>query len=174
MSGSPSEEFGRELIDSQSRLRSFVVALVPDRDAAQEIVQNTNLVLWRKSGEFTAGTNFVAWSFAVARNEVLLYYRRCERDRLVFDAPLVEELADDAQSHAEGASELEVWLDECLSLRSAEERVLLNERYVLGGSVAAMAKQRGCSANSISLALFRLRHKLSDCIDRKKDRGGVE
>ena len=170
----PSEEFVRELTGCQARLMSFVMTLLPDQDAAQEVVQNANLVLWRKASEFTAGSNFMAWAYQVTRLELLAYLRDCSRDRLIFDIPLVEELAGSTQAHAEDSSELAVFLSECLSLRSVEERSLLDERYSSGVSVKEIAKQRGRSANNISLTLCRIRQKLLECVVRKQTKGNRE
>jgi RNA polymerase sigma-70 factor (ECF subfamily) len=163
----PSEEFVRELTGCQARLLSFVMTLLPDQEAAQEVVQNTNVVLWRKASDFTPGTNFLAWAFQIARHEVRAYLRDCARDRLVFDIPLVEEMATSAQAHIENASKLAIYLDECLSLRTAEERALLQARYAMGGSVKEMAKQQGRTPNHLSLMLCRIRQKLASCVGRK-------
>ena len=174
MNNTPPEEFVRELTDCQARLVSFVLTLVPDREAAQEVVQNTNLILLRKADEFNLGTNFRAWAFRVARNVALAHYRDCARDRVVFDASLVEELAESAQSHAEDSPELTVFLKECLLLRTSEERELLGERYATDVPVGEMAKRRGRSANSVSLTLFRIRHKLMKCVVQKLAERGPE
>ena len=38
---------------------------------AEEVFQNTSVVLWNKFGEFSAGSNFFAWASRVAYFEVL-------------------------------------------------------------------------------------------------------
>lgn len=52
-----SDEF-LELISSfQGRLFGFLLSLTGDVDQANEILQETNLVLWKKSDEFQPGSS---------------------------------------------------------------------------------------------------------------------
>ena len=57
------EQFVRNLTDCQPRLYAFILSLLPNRDDASDVLQDTNLVIWRRSAEFTDGTNFVAWAY---------------------------------------------------------------------------------------------------------------
>jgi RNA polymerase sigma-70 factor (ECF subfamily) len=168
----PSEAFVRELTASQPRLRAFIFSLLPHRDASLDVLQDTNVVLWRKAATFQEGTNFLAWACQVARHEVLAHYRDQDRDRHVFDETLIESLADFGQQHAEEPNPLAAYLEECLARRTEEERKLLNERYAPGASVQQMAAARHVTPNAISLMLNRLRHALHECIQRKISREG--
>ncbi|MCH9001552.1 MAG: hypothetical protein IIC02_03175, partial [Planctomycetes bacterium] len=75
------EQFVRELTANQSRLLAYVLTLLPDYEAAQDVAQNTNVVLWRKADTFREGTQFMTWACQVARLEVLAYFRDQGRDR---------------------------------------------------------------------------------------------
>ncbi len=46
--------------DTQRRLRAFVLSLAPDFSAADDVLQETFLVVTRKAAEFEPGTNFFA------------------------------------------------------------------------------------------------------------------
>src|SRR5271157_5855517 len=48
----------------QRALRAYIVAVVPDRNLADEVFQQTSLVLCEKFSTFEAGTNFAAWAYA--------------------------------------------------------------------------------------------------------------
>ena len=163
----PSKQFVQELTAGQARLLAYVMTLLPDLETAQDVLQNTNLVLWEKAETFTDGTNFMAWACAVARHEVLAHWRRTQRERHIFDAALVEQLAVTAERFHESSSRLSVYLDGCLALRSAEERELLRERYAADGSVSEMAERRNLPPARLSVILTRLRHKLLECVERK-------
>jgi RNA polymerase sigma-70 factor (ECF subfamily) len=60
---------------------------------ADDILQETNLVLWSKQDEFTPGTDFRVWAFRVARYQVMAYRKRQSLDRLVFGDELIDRLA---------------------------------------------------------------------------------
>ncbi len=54
----PSAEFIQLLTGSQSRLFAYSVSMMGNRQQAQEVMQETNLVMWRKADQFEIGTNF--------------------------------------------------------------------------------------------------------------------
>src|SRR5262249_34859663 len=78
------ELFIRLLGQSHRSLHLYVMSLVPNRNDAEDILQQTNLVLWREFHQFEPGTNFTAWACRVAFNQVLAWRKRRQRDRLVF------------------------------------------------------------------------------------------
>ena len=68
----------------QSRIRRLVRSLVPNLADADDVLQNTHLVLWREFHRFAPGTDFAAWAGSVAFHEVLAWRKKRGRDRLVF------------------------------------------------------------------------------------------
>ncbi|MFN7134755.1 MAG: guanylate kinase, partial [Myxococcales bacterium] len=50
---------------------------------SEEVIQETNLVLWREFDRFQEGTNFAAWACRVALNQVLAWRKKRQRDRLL-------------------------------------------------------------------------------------------
>ncbi|MCB1242244.1 MAG: hypothetical protein H7A54_05920 [Akkermansiaceae bacterium] len=61
----PKEIFIRSLTESQNRLYGYVYSLLGSHQAAAEVLQMTNLVLWRKLDEFRAGSDFIPWAICV-------------------------------------------------------------------------------------------------------------
>jgi RNA polymerase sigma-70 factor (ECF subfamily) len=58
MSDDRTEEFIRWLTGHQSGLFSYLVALLGDVHEARNVLQETNLVLWRRSANFAEGDRF--------------------------------------------------------------------------------------------------------------------
>src|SRR5262245_8659861 len=88
------DEFIAQLTVSQPSLWAYIFSLLPDHAAAQDLLQETNLTLWRKADDFQPSTSFLAWSSQVAYFHVLSYRRRMRRDRLVFDENVLAYLAE--------------------------------------------------------------------------------
>src|SRR5580658_8631053 len=86
----------RLITNAQPTLYRFIRSLLPDANAAQDVLQETNLVLWRKSDEFRDKVNFMGWAFTIARYQVLAYRRDSSREQRMFDQSLFDELADEA------------------------------------------------------------------------------
>src|SRR5262249_60170832 len=98
------DEFVRLLGQNQRRLFLYVMNLVPNWTDAEEIIQETNLVLWREFGRFQLGTNFTAWACKVALHQVLAWRKRQRRDRLEVSPAFLEAGAAEAAAAA-GAPE---------------------------------------------------------------------
>ena len=114
------DEFITLLTSSQSALYACILSLLPDRTAAQDILQETNLTLWRKVDEFEMGTNFMAWASRIARYHILNYRRRLARDRQIFDDQLFEDLCVKQADLCEDANAYADALRRCLTRLSAE------------------------------------------------------
>ena len=56
------EQIVQQIAACQDQLFAYILTLVPHRDVARDILQETNLVLWRRREEFVPGTSFVAWA----------------------------------------------------------------------------------------------------------------
>src|SRR5215212_3872657 len=87
------EEFVQLLTGEQSRLFGYIVTLLGDVNDASNVLQQANMVLWRKANEFKLGTNFHVWAKKTAYYQTLAYLRDRKRDKLVFDDELLEQLA---------------------------------------------------------------------------------
>jgi RNA polymerase sigma-70 factor (ECF subfamily) len=109
----------------------------------------------------------MGWACEVARYEVLAWVRDKGRDRLLFDAELIESVAIDAGRKANNAGKLSLFLDQCLALCSDRDRDLIQKRYASGGSVKAMAAERNEPAGRIAVVLCRIRRNLMACVERK-------
>jgi RNA polymerase sigma-70 factor (ECF subfamily) len=161
------EQFVREMTRCQNSVFAFILSLVPNADAARDILQNTNVVLWQKSAHFEPNTNFLAWAREVARQEVLAHRRDFARDRHLFDDSLLDRLAAAGESKVDDPDERAQAFERCLASLPSRQRDLVCARYSPGGSVRKIAESRGQSASAISVTLSRIRKSLADCIQRK-------
>ncbi len=71
MTGEDEEQFVQLLADHQVAIRAFIVSLLPGAPGVDDVIQETNMVLWRKRESFELGTSFKAWSFTVARFQMM-------------------------------------------------------------------------------------------------------
>jgi RNA polymerase sigma-70 factor (ECF subfamily) len=90
------KEFVFQLTDWQGRLFGYLMSLLGN---VHDVLQETNLVLWRKIDGFEPGTDFAAWARSVAYFQSLAFLRDRKRDRHIFDDDLLQQIADDAPKH---------------------------------------------------------------------------
>jgi RNA polymerase sigma-70 factor (ECF subfamily) len=163
---SADESFVRLLTAEQFKLLRYIAILLGDPEAASNVLQDTNLVLWRKAAEFKEGTNFSAWARQVAYWEVRAYVRNEKRDRHVFSEEVIEQLAEQAVEEPFDA-EVRVSLRHCLQGISSSNLQLLQKRYAEGLSIAALADECGKTDSAIKVGLMRLRRALLKCIRQR-------
>lgn len=162
------EQFVRDLTECQPRLYGLIYSLLPDSEAARDVLQEANVVLWRKADQFEPGTNFNAWAAKVACLQVMAYRSKQRRDRHVFlDDELLGAIFSDAEQSFMARDDRSLALEACLERLPAADRELLLQRYADGGAIKDLAIQSGRSAGALRVVLFRLRHALLDCIERR-------
>lgn len=159
-----SDEFITLLTSSQAALYSCILALLPDRAAARDVLQETNLTLWRKADDFEAGTNFLGWAARIGHYHVLNHRRKLGRERLVFDDELFDKLAERQAARVESFDGREEALRGCLEKLPPDQRSLIEQRYASGGSVQAIAAAADKSVGAISQTLYRIREALLNCV----------
>jgi len=156
-----------ELMSSfQPRLYGYILSLVGNPDLSNDVLQETNLVLWKKSSEFELGTSFRAWSFRVAHFQVMAQRQRVVRDRLLFDDELLVSLGREAKEMDMEVDDKSQALTYCIEKLNDRHKELIDLRYSKGFSVKEMAKELKLKANAITQVLFRARTNLIDCVQK--------
>jgi len=165
---SDSEEFVRLLTEAQGKVYGYIVSLIPDRSRARDLLQETNITLWRKSDNFEEGTNFNAWACRVAYFHVLAFRRKMAREKLVFDDDILDYLAErnDQRIAEEGELSRSRALRHCLQKLPDHHRKLVESRYQPGASVQQIAAEEKRTVGAISQTLYRIRHNLMICIEK--------
>jgi len=160
------EQFVQQLIAAQDRLYAYARSLLHDPAAAEDAVQQANLVLWRKADTFQPGTEFGAWACRIAYYEILKIRQRHARDKLVFDDDLLSVLAEESERRSALADARRRALHDCLAKLPDEHRALIEARYEDGASVQRLAEQHDRPVKTVYQMLYRIRATLTDCVRR--------
>lgn len=161
------QRFIQALTESQPRLYGYILTLLADHDAAQDVLQNTNMVLWRKAEEFDLDTSFVAWSSSVAYYEVLAYRKRRAQSKHLFDDKVLEQVATVAADTSEQSQEKAAALQKCLQELPKPQLELIRQRYDANGSIPSMAETLKKTEAALIQSLYRIRRRLAECIQRR-------
>lgn len=151
----------------QHQIHRYLLSLVPHAHDADDLLQNTNLFLWRDFHKFEEGTNFVSWGCAVAYNEVLAWRKRRSRDRLVFSEAFLEAVSEQIVMQG-GRLELQSRaLALCVEELRDNHQELLHMRYAENGSIESICERVGRTSDAVYRMLSRIRHILFECISRR-------
>ena len=151
----------------QRPLFLFILAQVPNPVDAEEILQEANLVIWRKCADFRPGSNFLAWASQIARYEVLKYLERRRRNRLQFAPDIIEQIAEEALADTTELERRRHALAVCLGKLRAKDRELIQMRYTPGENGLSIAQSLERPVNSIYQSLARIRRTLLECVTRQ-------
>lgn len=163
----PSAEFVQLFTHHQRRLFLFILSQIPNPIEAEEVLQETNVVIWSKYSQFREGTNFLAWVSQIASFEVMKYRSRVKRSRLYFSDEFLETMSREALDRSDELEQRRVALVECLKKLKAKDRRLIEQRYAPGVKGKSVAEQMGRPANSVYQSLGRIRRFLMECIQRR-------
>ena len=168
------------ITDAQRRLYAYLVTLLVNLDDVDDVLQETNLVLWQKSDEFDmpdapdkAAEQFSAWAMRVAYYQALARMKRRQRDRLRFDESLIAQLAEIAAERVAQHDDRRVALLRCMDKLPDTDRTLIKRRYSDNLSPAVIADELGRTRHAINQAMYRIRAALIRCVEKSLARGGA-
>ncbi|MCB1205269.1 MAG: sigma-70 family RNA polymerase sigma factor [Verrucomicrobiae bacterium] len=167
-----SPEFERLLEAHRPRLHAFLLSLTGSGAAADDLAQETCLVLWEKREQFDPSGDFRAWAFRVAFLQAQNHRRRVARrkNRELPGDELFDRIADVAiERH--GRDEFEERrhnaLLGCLRKLREPHRDLLLSRYQDGTSLEHLSNEAGLNRNAMAQKLFRIKTTVARCVRRK-------
>ncbi len=146
----------------------YIYALLRNFNDAEDVFQQTCMVLWGKFDQFAEGTNFAQWACSIAQYEVLNFIRKRQRSRLYFTEEFQREVADmQAEMDADEVAARSQALASCVESLGEKDQKLVNACYGDNRSFKETAAELGRSAQQVYDALSRIRRVLLDCVRGK-------
>src|SRR5215213_8680522 len=116
----------------QRQIFSYIYVLVPNRSDAEDLLQETSLVICEKFKEFREGSDFVAWACQIAFWRVRYSRQKFARSKVVFDQEILDVVARTANTISDETDERHEALQHCLRKLHPRDRDLLLTRYEPG------------------------------------------
>jgi RNA polymerase sigma-70 factor (ECF subfamily) len=146
----------------QLKVYRFALRLVGNSAAAEDIVSEVFIELWRHAASFEGRARLSTWILAIARNKAVSAMRRR------IDQPLDEAAAEAIPDHAATAedslvaAERSALLRRCLAQLSAEHREIIDLVYYHERSIEEAAAILGIPAGTIKTRMFHARRRLAE------------
>ena len=164
---SKNAQFLRLYTSIQPKLFSFLLAVVHSRAEAEELFQDTAVVLWEKYDKYDPKSDFGAWAIGIARNKVFEYLRKNKKTKKVFNTMFYDQISDLATNSSDDISDRITMLKSCVNKLSPSDKVLLTSRYNEKKSVRQLSQLTGRPTNSLYKSLARIIILLRQCITRQ-------
>lgn len=158
-------EFVSLIARHQAVLHSFIISLMPGMDGVDDVLQETNIVLWEKRKLFETGSNFQAWAFQIARFKVMNHRRKsASLDQQSLTDEVLDMIHEEQETRSEDLDKKMEALRRCLQKLPETQRQLIERRYLSAKPLKDFAAECGRSAESVGVSLFRIRSALRKCI----------
>jgi len=161
------DQFAQLLATCQRPVFLYALSLVHNATDAEEVLQETNLVLWRKFDQYRPGSDFARWACRIAHFEVLKFRDRKPRAERLFSNEFIETLAAEAEGLVEQCDARRQALGHCMKKLNERDRQLVTRRYEPGATTRSVAEGLGRSVQGTRKALHRIRTALLACIERQ-------
>lgn len=141
-----------------ARLFKFVFRLTSSYTAAEELVNDVMLMVWRKADSFRGESKVSTWIFGIAYR---LTMRRVTRKKLQL-APLVD--IDEQAAETDASEETENWVRQGLRSLPAAQHLTVMLVFYLGLSYEETAEVTQCPVNTVKTRMYHARRKLRESL----------
>jgi len=166
----------RELYRAYSRkLYAYVLNQVRDVGKAEEIVADTLYEVWRQPDRFRGDSQFGTWLVGIARNKVLLAFRR---DKPSLHHEDIDDLGEELESDSPGVFELLAdqqrrdGVQQCLDKLPDHQRECMHLVFYEDCSIGEVAAIQQCPEGTVKTRLFHARQRLRTCLRLLLEREG--
>lgn len=175
----PSREstFIKLLVSAQPRIFGYLVTLLPSISDAEEVMQETSMVMWSKFDEFASANeladktvdDLVTWGNQIAYFKVLNLRRRKDAKTKQLSENIVELISEEwtKQEQSQALELRRQALKTCVNSLSAAQREILEGYYWQKSSVSQIAEHTERTVAGVYKLLQRIRESLHSCINSK-------
>jgi RNA polymerase sigma-70 factor, ECF subfamily len=145
------------------RMARFLTRLTHRYDLAEEVINDTFWVVWRKARTFRGDSQPSTWILGIAYRKARNAFRASAR---LAPQNLPVDLVPLTSEEPAGVEELRDWLSQALAQLPVEQRLAVQLCYELGHSCEEIATIMGCPVNTVKTRLFHARAKLQKLLPR--------
>ena len=144
------------------RLSRFLMRLTRHPEIAEEIINDTLWIVWRKAPEFRHGSLVSTWIFGIAYRRGLKTLQRQPPPACDIDDESEAVADDDVQP----AYERSDWLERALAQLPVNQRAVLELSYYLGHSCEEISQIMDCPVNTVKTRMHKARLKMKMLLRR--------
>lgn len=148
------------------RIRAYLLALLPDVHAVDDLMHCVFLAVTNKAAEFDPQRDFIRWAYGFARIELARFARQSSRSPMALSPEVIDKLSESVPT-TETTSERIKALMKCIAELAPRARQAIELRYLSGLRPSEIAERMSIGVNSIHVMLSRARTALQACVERK-------
>ena len=148
----------------QVRVYRFALRFLNDEAAAEDIVSEVFIDVWRQADRFEGRSQVSTWLLAIARNKALSALRRRSAEELDEEiAEFIEDPSDSPEAAMQKKQRASV-LQDCLTQLSPAHREIVDLVYYHEKSVEEAGEIIGIPQSTVKTRMFYARKQLADLL----------
>jgi RNA polymerase sigma-70 factor (ECF subfamily) len=159
-----SDTFIRLLIPNQKSIFAYILAVIPNYSDAEDILQNTISVIWRKFSTYQPGTDFQAWAIQIARCEIYNFFKKNPSGQCTLNEQLLEVIEQESGTMLDGLEQRLAALKECVVKLNSQDRQLIKLRYEQDCTLKAISSRLGISTTAVFKRIAIIHGRLVRCV----------
>jgi RNA polymerase sigma-70 factor (ECF subfamily) len=149
------------------RIYRFVLRFLNDEAAAEDIVSEVFIDVWRQAGRFERRSQVSTWLLAIARNKALSLLRRRATEELDEEvAEFIEDPSDSPEVTMQKKQQSSL-LQTCLAQLSPAHREIIDLVYYHEKSIDEVAEVIGIPSNTVKTRMFYARKRIGELMSAK-------
>ena len=161
------EQFLRLLMQNDKSIYAYILSVVSNVSDADDIMQETSAVLWRKFSEYNPELDFVPWALTVARYQVLNFLKKRKRSKVVFSEDLMASIKDEVEKKLPEMNDRLCALKGCIKRLDGNDQAILKLRYDKGLTLENVGAKISKSTRAAFYSLSRIHKLLMVCVEKK-------
>ena len=159
-------QFARHWVPVQPGIMGMITAAIRNRHDAEDVLQEVAATAAKDYHRYDSQKPFFSWVASITKFRIVDYYRKKNRDKLVFDEEVLELIAQSAARTASLMTGQQEALDKCMQKLTPRASETLRMRYSQDLSASQIGEKQNLSESAVFSFLHRLRKGLIDCIQQ--------
>jgi len=166
------ERLTRQFMKHQQLLLAYISTIVLDYHKAEDVLQETAVVLMRRAQEYGGTENFWPLAREIARRQAIAMLQKdAKSPRLLPDDIVMTAIEAGFETVPQDDIRYGRTLLRCIEKLPELWRSMIKMRYWMQHSIKHIAQDLDRSDNTVSVTLSRARSRLADCVLRHADPG---
>ena len=149
---------------------AFFAGNLSDHHVAEDLTQETFVAAYRNLATLGEAGKLEPWLLAIARNKLMNHLRQRYRPGSAvntLNSEIAHELIAESDRLDGRCQEMISRLRECVDRHADNDRSLIHARYFDNEAVQDIARRLSTTVGAISSQLYRLRHQIRACMERR-------
>ncbi len=149
----------------QTRLFRYLLRMVGDSGAAEELTNDTMVAAWKAAPSFKGQSKVSTWLFAIARNKALNSLRRRQPETVEVEQAIAVAASSGGQEQSVSRDRLHNTMKDALQQLSPDHREVIELTFYQELSYQEIAEIMQCPVNTVKTRMFYAKKKLQEILE---------